>query len=151
MLKENVDLLAGDFNRAAWRRENSNIFSIIENAFADCALPMPPGPTPLWRPGSILGNWADVGFLNRLNPIDRGRYGFMAPSVPRDVLGLRPNDQSCHQEAWLHLDFVGRHDFQPQREKPCRRILLKERSSTNHYGRKSGRISEIMSDHSLSS
>ena len=54
MLKENVDLLAGDFNRAAWRRENSNIFSIIENAFADCALPMPPGPTPLWRPGSIL-------------------------------------------------------------------------------------------------
>ena len=38
-------------------------------------------------------------------------------SIHRDVLGLRPNDQSCHHEAWLHLDFVGRHDIQPQRGK----------------------------------
>ena len=35
MLKENVDLVAGDFNGAAWRRDNSNNFSIIEEAFAD--------------------------------------------------------------------------------------------------------------------
>ena len=64
MLDEKVDLVAGDFNGAAWRRDNSNGISIIEEAFADCALPMPPGPTPLWGPGSILGNLGDVcGFL----------------------------------------------------------------------------------------
>ena len=37
-----------------------------------------------------------------------------------------------------------------QREKPCPRILLKERSSPYHYGKEGGRISD-MSDHSLSS
>ena len=32
--------------------------------FADCALPTPPGPTPLWGPVSIPNNWKDVcGFL----------------------------------------------------------------------------------------
>ena len=32
--------------------------------FADCALPMPPGPPPLWGPGGVPGQWADVcGFL----------------------------------------------------------------------------------------
>ena len=45
----------------------------------------------------IFDIWADVreGFLNRLNPIDGGRYGFMmlALFIPRDVLGLRPNDE----------------------------------------------------------
>ena len=64
MLDEKVDLVAGDFNGAAWRRDNKNKISIIEEAFADCALPMPPGPTPLWGPGEIPGKWADVyGFL----------------------------------------------------------------------------------------
>ena len=61
MLDENVDLVAGDFNGAAWRRDNSNNISIIEEAFGDCALPMPPGPTPLWGPQSIPGltkSWA---------------------------------------------------------------------------------------------
>ena len=153
MLNENVDLVAGDFNGAAWRRDNSNNIGIIEEGFADCALPMPPGPTQLWGPGSNPGNWADVcGFLK---PPESDRqcqvrlHGAFSSSC--DVLGLRPTDQSCHHEAWLHLDFVGWHDIQPQREKPCQRGLLKERSSPYHYGRKSGRISEIMSDHSLSS
>ena len=27
-------------------------------------------------------------------------------SIPRQALGLRPNDQSCHHETWLHLHFV---------------------------------------------
>ena len=50
MLGEKVDLVASDFNGAAWRRDSNNFFSIIEEAFADCALPMPPGPTPLRGP-----------------------------------------------------------------------------------------------------
>ena len=36
-LDEKVDLVAGDFAGAAWRRDNSNNISIIEEAFADCA------------------------------------------------------------------------------------------------------------------
>ena len=47
---ENVDLMAGDFNGAAWRCDNMNNISIIEEAFVRCALPMPPGTTPLWGP-----------------------------------------------------------------------------------------------------
>ena len=51
MLAEQVDLVAGDFNGTAWRRQtNTGNLSIIEEAFADTDLPMPPGPTPLWGP-----------------------------------------------------------------------------------------------------
>ena len=69
MLEEHVDLVDGDFNGAAWRRATSaNTISIIEEAFADCGLPMPPGPTPLWGPGAVPGTRADVcGFLNLLD------------------------------------------------------------------------------------
>ena len=153
MLDEKVDLVAGDFNGAAWRCDNRNTISTIEEAFADCALPMPPSPTPLWRPGSIPGNWADVcGFLK---PPESDRHWKVrlhgAFSIPHEALGLRPTDQSCHLEAWLHLDFVGWHDVQPQREEHDRRILLKERSSPYHYGKQKGHISDFMSDYSLSS
>ena len=50
MLKEHVDLVAGDFNGSAWRRSCGNSqkpTSIIEEAFIDTDLPVPPGPTPL--------------------------------------------------------------------------------------------------------
>ena len=60
VLDEKVDLVPGDFNGAAWRRDSSNNISIIDEAFADCALAMPAGPTPLWGLGSIPGKWADV-------------------------------------------------------------------------------------------
>ena len=61
MLEEHVDVVAGGFNGAAWRRDTSaNSISNMEEAFADCALPMPPGPTPLWGPGAVPGTWADV-------------------------------------------------------------------------------------------
>ena len=54
MLEEHVHVVPGDFNGAAWRRDTSATgTSIIEEAFADCALPMPPGPPPLWRPGAV--------------------------------------------------------------------------------------------------
>ena len=46
MLDEHVDLVAGDFNGAAWRCSNRNNISTIEETFADCALPTPLGPTP---------------------------------------------------------------------------------------------------------
>ena len=48
-------------------------------------------------------------------------------SSPRKTLGLRPTDQSCHHETWLHLDFVDWRNSEPRYEEPDRRILLKER------------------------
>ena len=106
MISQEVDLVAGDFNGTAWRCRSRDSLSTVDEAFADCALPTPPGPTPLWGPGSIPNNWADVcGFLKppgsqrswRVN-----KHGEVSThgafSVPRKALGLRPNDQSCHHE-----------------------------------------------------
>ena len=124
MLEEHVDLVAGDFNGAAWRRQCGNaLLSIIEGAFADSDLPRPPGPTPLWGPGGVPGERADVcGFsqVSRLLwkmestsgvgcgqvPTERWKVRRGAFSIPHDTLGLRPKDQSCHHEVWLHLAFV---------------------------------------------
>ena len=72
-------------------------------------------------------------------------------SIPRKTLGLRPTDQSCHCETWLHLDFVDWRNSEPHHEEPDRRILLKERPAPPHQGAQKRGISDIMSDHSLSS
>ena len=108
MLEEHVDVVVGDFNGAAWRRDNSaNGVSIIEEAFADCALPMPRGPTPLWGPGAVPGMWADVcGFLKRPDSDERWKvrqHG--ALSIPHEAPGIRQTDQSCHHEVRLRMDW----------------------------------------------
>ena len=48
MISQEVDLVAGDFNGTAWRCRSRDNLSTIGGAFADCALPTPPGLTPLW-------------------------------------------------------------------------------------------------------
>ena len=61
MIEKYVNLFVGDFNGAVWRRQigNGNL-SIIEEAFAGSDLPMPRDPPPLWGPGAVPGDWADV-------------------------------------------------------------------------------------------
>ena len=59
-------------------------------------------------PGSILDNWADVcGFLK---PPGSQKFWKVSKhgafSIPRQALGLRANNQSCHHETWLHFHFV---------------------------------------------
>ena len=108
MISQEVDLVAGDFNGTAWRCRSRDNLSTIDEAFADCALPTPPGPTPLWGPGSIPNNWADVcGFLK---PPGSQRFWKVSKhgafSIPWKALDLRRNDQSCHHETWIHLHFV---------------------------------------------
>ena len=105
MTGQPIDLVAGDFNGTAWRCSNRNNIGTIEEAFADCALPTPPGPTALWRPGSIPNNWADVcGFLK---PPDSDRYWKVrmrgAFSIPRRTLGLRPTKAAImrHGSTWI--------------------------------------------------
>ena len=132
MIGHQIDLVAGDFNGTAWRCSNRDNISTIDEAFEDCGLPTPPGPTPLWGPGSIPNNWADVcGFLK---PPDSHRYWKVNNKRgPRKTLGLRPTDQSCHHETWLHLDFVDWRNSQSHHEEPDRRILLKERLAPHHH------------------
>ena len=68
-LQEHVDLVAGDFFGAAWRRQSGSDvrpISIIEEAFVNTNLPMPSVSTPLWGPGGVPGEWSDVcGFSKK--------------------------------------------------------------------------------------
>ena len=103
MISQEVDLVASDFNGTAWRYRGKDNLSTIDDGFMDSILPTPPGPTPLWRPGSIPDNWADVcGFLKP--PCSQrfwkvNKHG--AFSIPRKSLGLPPTNQSCHHQTWL--------------------------------------------------
>ena len=127
MLGEHVDPVAGDFNGTAWRCSNRNNISTIEEPFADCALPTPPGPTPLLGPGSIPGCWADVyGFLKPPESDQHWKVRLRgAFSIPHKAPGLRPTDQS-HHETWRHLEFVDWRSGQSHHEGHDRRILLKD-------------------------
>ena len=151
MISQEVDLVAGDFNGTAWRCRSRNNLSTIDEAFSDCT---PPGPTPLWGPGSIPNHWEDVsGFLK---PPGSQRFWRLiehgAFSIPRKALGLRPTDQSCHHETWLHLDFVDWSNKCSNQTYYNGHIRLKERPADSSYGtQKKRNISEAMSDHSLSS
>ena len=153
MISQQIDVVAGDFIGAAWRGRSRNNISTMDEAVTDCALPTPPGLTPLWGPGSIPNNWADVcGFLK---PPGSDRYWKVlthdAFSITRKILGLRPTDQCCHHETWLHLDFVDWRNTMSQQGEHDRHISLKERSTPYQYGQQKRRISDILSDHSLSS
>ena len=156
MLEEHVDLVAADFNGAALRRSIGNSrqpTNIIEEAFADTYLPMPPGPTPLWRPGAGPGDWAGVcGFLKPPDSFERWKVRQQgAFSIPHDTLGLRPKGQRCHHEVWLHLAFVNHlGDYEP-RERHDQRLLIKERAAPYQPSKERGKSGEDDSDRSLSS
>ena len=146
VISQNIDLVAGDFNGAAWRCRSRDNLTTIDEAFADCALPTKLGTTPLWGPGSIPNNWADVcGFIK---PPGSQRFWKVSEhgafSIPRQALGLRSSDKSCHHETWLHLHLVDRNNTWSPQAHYNGNIRLKERPQKRH-------ISELLSDHSLSS
>ena len=102
------DMVAGDFNGAAWRRQSGNEhrpISTIEEASANTYLPFPPVPAPLWGPGGVPGEWADVcGFIKPPGSEAECHIRMQgAFKIPYDTLGIRCTDQSCHHEAWVHL------------------------------------------------
>ena len=155
MLEEHVDLVAGDFNGAAGRRSNGNSrqpTSIIQEAFADTDLPVPPGPTPLWGPGAIPGEWTDVcGSIKPSDSCEKWKVRLHgAFTIHHETLGLRAKDQSCHHEVWLHLDVVDNQHAHASRGKHEQRVLLKERSCPYPPNKEKGRYDDE-SDRSLSS
>ena len=90
----------------------------------------------------------------RLNTLLRFSVDFSNHWVPidfRKTLGLRPTDQSCHHETWLHLDFVDWSNKWSNQDDDDGNIHLKERAAYFSYGTPKRLISEAMSDHSLSS
>ena len=110
MLDEKVDLVAGDFNVAAWRRTVcASKLSIIEEAVADCDLPLPPGPTPLWGPGAVRGTWSDVcGFIKPPDSGERWRvrqHGAF-PCSPRSS-GHRADRSELPPRGMAPLGFCG--------------------------------------------
>ena len=136
MISQEVDSVAGDFNGTAWRCRSRNNLSTIDEAFTDCVLPTPPGRPPLRGPGSIPDMWAYVcGFLT--SPGSQrfwkvNKHG--AFSIPQKTLGLRPNDQRCHHETWLHLDFVDWRSTWSKQGDHDRHISLQERAADCSYG-----------------
>ena len=69
---------------------------------ANTNLPTPHGSSPLWGPGNVPGEWADVcGFITP--PNTDGEWQTRGHGAFEDVLGIRPTDQSCTHEAWIHF------------------------------------------------
>ena len=104
---EQVDMVAGDFYGAAWRKksgDNQQRDSTTEKAFANTSLPIPHGSSPLWGPGNVPGERADVcGFTEPPNTDNEWQVrGHGTLEINCDVLGTRPTDQSCHHEVWIH-------------------------------------------------
>ena len=64
-------MVADDFNGVVWRKKSGDDQqrdSTIEEAFANTNLPIPHGSSPLWGPGNVPGEWADVcGFIKPPN------------------------------------------------------------------------------------
>ena len=88
MQDEHVNL-----NSGAWRQTSGNKpqpTSILEEAFADTDFPIPPGPTPLWSPGAVPGEWADVcGFIVPPKSHDLWKVRLHgAFTILREILGL---------------------------------------------------------------
>ena len=134
-------VLRGD----AARRNN---ISAIDEAFTDCAFP-----TPLHHCGDLdQFRTAGLTSVKFLYPPGSDRYWKVrmhgAFSIPRSTLGLRPTDQSCHHETWLHVDFVDWPNTLELQGEHGRHISLKERPASYHHGQQKRRIFEVMSDHS---
>ena len=103
MHQQQVDLVAGDFNGAAWSRQSGSDprpISIIEETFVNTNLPVLPGPTPLLGPEAcqVHGRMC-VGVKP---PGSENEWQVRMHGVS-DMLGLKETDQSCHHEVWIHL------------------------------------------------
>ena len=114
---------------------------------------MPPGLTPLWSPGAVPGEWADVcGFLKPPDSHEKWKVRLhSAFSIHHGEMGLREKDQSCHNEVWMHLALTDPWQEHAPGDKHGQRLHFKERSAP--YQRTKGRNGAHgeKSDHSQSS
>ena len=151
MIGHQIDLVAGNFNGTAWRCSNRDNMSTIDEAFADCALPTPPGPAPLWRPRSIPTTvLTSVDSSNRPIQIGIGRYACTVPSPSHAKLSacVQPIEAAImrHGSTWISsIGAIPHHITKNLTDEFYSKSVLR------HIGQQKRRISDITSDHSLSS
>ena len=98
----------------------------------------PPGPTPLWEPGGVPGEWSDVfGFLKPPGSENEWQVRMHgALTIPFGMLGLKETDQSCHHEVWIHLLHVNaRLVDRISRDDKSRRPSSKKRNSPHDHSK----------------
>ena len=140
MIGQQIDLVASDFNGTAWRCRNKDHIKYYRRSLCRLHCQRRRALHHCGDPVQFPNKWADVcGFLKPPGS-DRCWKVRMhgAFSILHKTLGLRPTDQSCHHETWLHLDFFDWRNSQSHHEEPDRRILLKERPTPYQYGQRSG-------------
>ena len=110
MISQEVDLVAGDFNGTTWRLRSRDNLSIMDEVFTDCALPTPPGPPPLWGPGSIPNN--SLRLLQFSTAKSTGNE--LPECLFREILKAQVTDHVCPN--------AGPVAFSPTRKNPQRMI-----------------------------
>ena len=108
MLEEHVDLVAGDFNGAAWRRPCENdrkppvlLKKLSPIRICQCRLaPHRCGAQVQCQVGGLLY----VDFSSHQTHMKSGKYDYTGRFLSHhSTLGLREKDQSCHHKVWMHL------------------------------------------------
>ena len=138
----------------AWRCRSRNNLSTIDEAFTDCALPTPAGPTPLW--GHLdqfqTTGQTSVDFSNHWVPIVFGRcaYTVLSPSDEERSACDRLIKVAIMRHGFIWISSTGA-TLGPSKENMIGTFPSKVDLQLVHTGTKKRRFSEVMSDHSLSS
>ena len=122
MIEEHVDLVAGASTGPRGAAKSVTEISVLSKKLS---------PTQIYR---CLLTPHRCGAQEQCQVIGQTFVGFLKPpdsygrckvrqhgafSIPHDAQGLRPKDQSCHHEVWLHLAFVNHHgDEEPRAKRP---------------------------------
>ena len=85
--------------------------------------------TPLWGPGAVPGEWADVcGFIKPPDSHDKWQVRLHgAFSILHSALGLKERDQCCHREVWMHLSHANPRGDRGVQYKHTQRLHLKRK------------------------
>ena len=141
---QQVDMIAGVFNCAAMRRkrgESHQCVRTIEEAFANTqpastlAVLHPCGdPVASQTNGQTCAGGSETEWQIRMHG---------AHEINREVLGIKPTDQSCHHEVWIRLLHVTA--WQVIRER--KGSAMTERQDWRPYAKKKGQTHGTSYDH----
>ena len=153
MIGYQIDVLAGDHNGTAWRCSFRDNIGTIDEAFADCTLPTPPGPTRCGDPDrSPTTGETSVGSLTAwLRLLLESAH---ARCVFHPTQQISPYVQPIKAAIMRHGSTLNSSigaTIGPSKATMIGTLSSKYDLQLVHTGTKERRISEAMSDHSLSS
>ena len=124
MLPEHGDLVAGDANGAAFRRQSGNeqrYDSTIDEAFSNTSLPTPPGPHPHLCGDQVAYHVSGPMFVVSSSHVGPKPNGVLACTlrfkIQLEILGIEVTDESCHRK---NCDGKYRRPSGRKRKSPCR-------------------------------